>query len=195
MSDDPSEMKRPSTFSVVPIGLLVATLVVAACSTTVPPTPTPEPTATPIPPPTPSPEPTPTPTPEPTATPTQQPADAMFTYVYAERLLRSGLYEEAIPQFDIVIRLMPDLALAYHGRGQAQYQEEHPDLALQDYSMAIKLKPEMAEAYLSRSLLYKESGEDEKSLQDLEAALSIYEKSGNSRAADAVRRIIEGSEP
>ena len=180
-------MYRTSTVGATPIGLLmaaVATVVLAACSTTVAPTPTPEPTATPIPP----------PTPEPTATATQQPADAMFTYVYAERLLRSGLYEEAIPQFDIVIRLMPDLALAYHGRGQAQYREEHPDLALQDYNMAIKLKPEMAEAYLSRSLLYKESGEDEKSLQDLEAALSIYEKSGNLRAADAVRRIIEGAD-
>lgn len=117
----------------------------------------------------------------------------MFTYVQAERLRRSGLYEEAIPQFDIVIRMMPNLALAYHGRGQAQFYEERLDLALEDYNMAIKLKPDMAEAYLSRGFLYKEIGEDEKSRLDLENALSIYEKSGKPIAAETVRRILRHS--
>ena len=88
---------------------------------------------------------------------------------------------------------MPDLALAYHGRGQAQFYEEQLDLALEDYNMAIKLKPEMAEAYLSRGFLYKEIGEDGKSRMDLEKALSIYEKNGKYIAAETVRRILRRS--
>ena len=122
--------------------LVGAALIAAACSTTTPATPT----ATPVPVPTatPTPVPTPlltaTPTPEPTPTATAEPPDVLFRYTQAVRLLRAAQWEDAIPAFDIVLRVLPDFAEAYHGRGLAFYQNEQEEPALEDFNKAIELK-------------------------------------------------------
>ena len=154
------------------------------------PAPEPTPTATPVP----TPTATPTPTPEPTPSPTAE-ADVLFTYTYAKRLLQSSLYEEAIPQYDIVIRVMPDFALAYHGRGLALFHEEQPELALEDFDKAIVLKPEFADAYMSRGILYRDGGEPDKSESDFEKALTLYLAAGNLRGVDSAQKALEGEEP
>ena len=180
------------TARLVVVGVLTA-LMAWGCSNSVEaPTPAPEPTSTATPAPTPTA--TPTPTPEPTPSPTAE-VDVLFTYTYAKRLLQSSLYEEAIPQYDIVIRVMPNFALAYHGRGLALFHEEQPELALEDFDKAIVLKPEFADAYMSRGILYRDGGEPDKSESDFEKALTLYLADGNLRGVNSAQKALEGEEP
>ena len=161
-----------------------------ACSSTVgapSSTPLPEPTntATPVPTATPIPEPPNTATPEPTVTsepteiPTPEPTaeiQALFRYSRAKQQLLAGFYDEAITSYTLVIRLLPDFALGYHGRGKAFYLNENPviQLALEDYNTAIELDPEFGEAYKDRAILYESQGDIEDAIADLEMAISLY---------------------
>ncbi len=155
------------------------------------PTAMPEPTATVAP--TATPAPTPTPTPE--ATPTPRSGTVFMRYLRAQGLLRSGQYEESIPQFDVVIRLVPDFAEAYHGRGLAYYNEDQIDRALEDFDKAIELKADFADAYRNRGVLYTNRGQMALGVPDLRRALELYEeKDDEARAAD-VRRLLSGVFP
>ena len=184
------------------LGAVGAALIAAGCSnatTESTPVPTlaataaPQPTATPVPSPTATATPVQTPTAVPTATPnveptpTSQPPDALFTYTYAVQLLQAAQYEDATPQFGIVIRILPNFADAYHGRGLAYYHEEQEDLAVEDFSKAIELKPDFADAYRNRGVLYMKAGDIVRGAVDLEKALELYEEAGNIAAAEDVK--------
>ena len=170
------------------LALFAAMIVWAAlaCSSPEPtpvPTPTPEPTATPTPQPTPTPEPTATPTPQPTPTPSGQPSRGLFEYIRAVSLLEANLWEDAIPAYGLVIRILPDLAVAYRGRGVAYYNEaiekENDNLfrpAREDLDKAIELKPEYADAYKDRALLHRHLGDTEAAIADLERAVRYYDQ-------------------
>ena len=184
---------RPRLKIAVP-NLILALLFSGACSIATPPEPAPTvaPTATATPAPTPTPEPTPTPTPEPTPTATPVPPDPLFRYTYAVNLLRSAQYEEAIPPFGIVIRVLPDFAEAYHGRGLAHYHEEQEELALEDFNKAIELKPEYADAYRNRGVLHMNAGNLLRGTDDLQRALELYEAAGNTEGAEDARTFLRG---
>ena len=163
--------------------LFAATLiwVVLACSSPEP-TPTPEPTSTPVP--TAAPEPTaiPEPTPEPTPTPSGQPTRGLFEYIRAVSYLEANLWEEAIPAYGLVIRILPDMAVAYHGRGYAYYneaiEEENDNLfrpAMEDYDKAIELKSEYAQAYKDRAILHHRLGNTDAAISDIERAVRYYD--------------------
>ena len=175
-----------------------AIFAVAACASA------PEPTATPTPPPptptataTPAP---PTPTPEPTAA--DDPARVLFRYIHAMALLSNGHYEDAIPRFNIVLRLLPDLASAYFGRGLSYYHEatkDEPDideekfgLALEDLDRAIELRPGYAAALRNRGMVHMSRGRVADALADLSKAMEIYEEKGQTREANEVRAILGG---
>ena len=170
-------------------GVVGVALMAGACSTPPPP---PEPTTTPTPVPTPSPSPTPAPTPEPSPTPTPEPPDVLFRYTYAVRLLQSGQYDEAVPQFDIVIRFLPDFAQAYHGRGLAHYNAERIEEALTDFSNAIELDPDYADAYRNRGMLYANLGDIQKSITDLRIAMLLYQEAGQLEGFEDIRRQLFG---
>ncbi len=179
------------------LALLTAVFALSACAGAPDPTPTPTP-----PPPTPTATPTPappTPTPEPTAA--DDPARVLFRYIRAMALLSNGHYEDAIPQFNIVIRLLPDLASAYFGRGLSYYHEavkdspdvdeEKIDLAMGDLDRAIELRPGYAAALRNRGMVHLSSGRIADALADFSKAIEIYEEKGEMRAADEVRAILE----
>ena len=155
------------------------------------PTAMPEPTATVAP--TATPAPTPTPTPE--ATPTPRSGTVFMRYLRAQGLLRSGQYEESIPQFDVVIRLVPDFAEAYHGRGLAYYNEDQIDRALEDFDKAIELKADFADAYRNRGVLYTNRGQMALGVPDLRRALELYEEKDDEERAADVRRLLSGVFP
>ena len=145
--------------------------------------PTPEPSA-------PTPEPS-APTPEATSTP--QTPDVLFRYTSAVQLLNAAQYEDAIPQFDFVIRLLPDLALAYNGRGLAHLEKDNPnlELALEDFDKAVEVDPDFADAYLNRALAHSRAGEQGKSIDDLQKALRLYIEEGEMGNAGLVRTLLE----
>jgi tetratricopeptide (TPR) repeat protein len=155
--------------------LILLSMAAVACSDSEPvPTPSPIPTSTPVPTATSEPTATPEPTaiPEPTATPE---LNALFSYTSAVLLLRASLYEEAIPQFGLVIRRLPDFAEAYYGRGVAYFHEELLAPALEDLTRAIELKPELADAYSARADVYEAQEEYDKAIRDLEEAIDAYD--------------------
>ena len=186
------------------LGAVGAALIAAACSnatTESKPTPTPPATATPIPSPTATATPVPTPTAVPTATPTveptptSQPPDALFRYTFAVTLLQAAQYEDAIPQFGMVIRILPNFAHAYHGRALAYFHEEQEELALEDFSKAIELKPDFADAYRNRGVLYMKTGDIAKGASDLHKARDLYEEAGNAAGVKDVNSYLGETGP
>ena len=183
---------------------IVGVVIAGACSS---PTPTPIPPATPPPTATPTPPPSPTPVPLPTATPTPEPTPeptpsqqsrGLFEYTRAVSLLQANLWEDAIPAFGLVIRILPDLALGYHGRGVAYYNEslkdENDNLfepALEDLDKAIELKPDFADAYKDRALLHRSLGNSEMALSDMQKAVSFYDPLRQPNALALARNLLE----
>ena len=186
--------------------ILVASLTAVACSND--PEPAPEPTSvllavpvdtttpdpTSIPEPTATPEPTtipePTPTPEPTATVTPEPPDVLFRYTAGVNLLSAAQYDEAVSSFDMVIRVLPEMAKAYHYRGLAHYNEERFELALEDFIKAIELKPVFPEAFMNRGVLHLNQGNLSQGIEDLEEAIRLFENQGNLFAAAEAQSIL-----
>ena len=177
-------MKRAGALAAVAITAMLLLACSQPAEPTPMPSPTPEPTATPAPTPEPTPPPEPTPTPEPTA----EPPDMLFRYTQAVQLLNAAQYEEAISSFDIVLRVLPDLAIAYNYRGVAYYHEEQYDLALENFDKAIELKKTSPTPFLNRSALHRKLGNTRLAIQDLEVALELYRESGNTSGIDAVQR-------
>ena len=177
--------------------LTAAVFAVSACASA----PEPTPAATP-PPPSPTVTPTPvppTPTPEPTAE--TEPERVLFRYIRAMALLSNGHYEDAIAQFNVVIRLLPELASAYFGRGLSYFHEavkDEPDideekvrLALEDLDRAIELRPGYAAALRNRGMVHLSSGQVADALADFSEAMNIYEEKGQMREANEVRSLLE----
>ena len=94
----------------------------------------------------------------------------------AGALWRDGKYTDppkAIEYLNEAIRLKPDLATAFGGRGAAyqalgQYQQ-----AIKDYDEAIRLKPDYAAAYGYRGIAYAELGQYQQAIKDYDEAIRL----------------------
>jgi tetratricopeptide (TPR) repeat protein len=73
-------------------------------------------------------------------------------------LSADGRIEEAVYQYNEVIRIIPKYPLAYFNRGNAYYKMGHYRSAIDDYNRAISLKPDYAKAYSNRAALYLNQG-------------------------------------
>ncbi len=197
-----ADIPRLGRTCVLPLIAASALMVLVSCTTAEPtptpsPTPTSSPTPTATPPPTPAPTPAPTTTSTPVPTPTQtpEPPDVLFDYTRAVALLQAGMYDDAIARFGIVLRVLPDFALAYHGRGLSHYHEERIELALKDFDKAIELKPGFAAAYRNRGVLYLNSGELDKAAADLETAVALFEEINDFLSASESRALLRQARP
>ena len=141
-------------------------------------------------------------TPNPTATLAPSPTRAamaesqvLFQYSHALRLLKIREYKEAISAFGIVIRILPDFPLAYHGRGLAYHHTDRLELAIEDFDRAIDLKPDLAKAYHDRGVLKQELGDLDGAVADLVTALSLYENRGDESKIEQVGRVLHQLNP
>ena len=105
--------------------------------------------------------------------------DVLFDYLRAVGLLTAGQYKEAVGRYNVVLRIHPDLYLAYHGRALAYYNEDLFDLALDDFNKAIEYKPDYAEALRNRGVLLANQGDHALARSDLELAVELYREKGN----------------
>jgi serine/threonine protein kinase/tetratricopeptide (TPR) repeat protein len=81
--------------------------------------------------------------------------------------------DKAVADYTDAIRLKPDYAEAYNGRGQAYFKLKQFDKAISDYSDAIRIKPDFAEAYSNRAFAYTRLGQFDKALADCNEAIRI----------------------
>ena len=61
-----------------------------------------------------------------------------------------GNYDKAIAHLDRAIKIAPDFAPAYVGRGDAKDAKGDYDGAIADYNRAVELDPSFADAYYNR---------------------------------------------
>jgi tetratricopeptide (TPR) repeat protein len=83
-------------------------------------------------------------------------ADAeFFPHIVAQRAAAYALkydYDRAIKDYNHAIKLRPDRAAFFDGRGFAHANRLNFELAIKDYDQAIKLEPKRATAFYRRGL-------------------------------------------
>jgi tetratricopeptide (TPR) repeat protein len=74
--------------------------------------------------------------------------------VLARRHLESGLalhasgnFLDAIPEYDLALRIYPHYAEAYLNRGLAYARSDQSQRAIQDFEQALRLNPNLPKAY------------------------------------------------
>lgn len=93
-------------------------------------------------------------------------------------LSEQGKFEEAVKEFNLIIKENPTDASAYTNRGLTYERWDKIDLAVQDYSTAIAMNPKNASALNNRAALYADTGEFERAIADLNQALTIVPEDG-----------------
>ncbi len=61
-------------------------------------------------------------------------------------------FDQAIDDFNLVIKMDPKSAFAYCKRGESHASKDNMDLAISDFDKAIELNPKYAEAYVDRGM-------------------------------------------
>jgi len=90
-------------------------------------------------------------------------------------LLKEGSYDKAVAEYNRIIQLSPNTAMAYANRGFAHLKQKNYDKAVSDLSQAILLDPGLADAYHDRGQAYvlKQPRDYAKAVADFEAVLRI----------------------
>ena len=104
-------------------------------------------------------------------------AEAYFRWGYTKSEL--GQYESAIADYDMVIQLRSDYAVAYNDRGGVKDKLGEYDAAIVDYDKAIDLKSNYAIAYYNRGNAKTNLGRVSEAAQDFQTALTLAEQTGD----------------
>jgi tetratricopeptide (TPR) repeat protein len=83
-----------------------------------------------------------------------------------------GLFDKAIEQYQIALRLKPDYAIGYNNLGNAYQFKGLFDKAIEQYQAALRLKPDYAEAYNNLGVIYQSRGLFDKAIEQYQKALS-----------------------
>jgi tetratricopeptide (TPR) repeat protein len=80
---------------------------------------------------------------------------------------------EKVENYNKVIQLNPDDALAYNNRGNAYFNLGQYQRAIEDYNEAIRLKPDDALAYNNRGNAYKNLRQYQRAIMDYNEAVRL----------------------
>jgi tetratricopeptide (TPR) repeat protein len=88
-------------------------------------------------------------------------------------------YGKTMADYDKLVELDPDNAVAYCERGDFYYEMDEYDKAVTDYNKAIELAPNDANAYYNRGCAYGEMGEYDKAIADYDTAIELDPNDAN----------------
>lgn len=89
------------------------------------------------------------------------------------RLMGTGDFQGALAQFTGAIKIWPEYADAYVGRGRAEAALGQTDIAVADFGKAMAINPSMEQPYTQRGLLWRSRGELPKALADFSRSIAI----------------------
>lgn len=84
-----------------------------------------------------------------------------------------GLYDQAISDFDLVLRLIPTFYKGYLARGDAYSKNGYHEQAIVDYNRALELNPRLAEAFVHLGYSYYVRGLYDQAILNLNKAIEI----------------------
>jgi hypothetical protein len=99
--------------------------------------------------------------------------DVEAIYALGNTHARNREYDQAIEQYDHVIRIDPQHINALNNRGNAYLAKGGYDQAIADFDKAIAIKPDFATAYANRGNAYQDRGEFDRAIRDYGVALQL----------------------
>ena len=99
--------------------------------------------------------------------------DIEAIYAGANAHAKAGEYDQAIEQYDQVIRFDPNHINALNNRGNAYLAKGAYEEAIADFDKAIALKPDFATAYCNRGNAFQGRGEYDRAIRDYGVALQL----------------------
>jgi tetratricopeptide (TPR) repeat protein len=101
--------------------------------------------------------------------------------------------EGALSDYEMMIKINPNEATGYFGRGNLYYRNEKYEEAIKDFNNGLRIKPDHDIVYEHRGDCYYFIGEYEKALGDYKTAVEygIYKKYPNSSMTKNIKRKIE----
>lgn len=110
--------------------------------------------------------------------------------------LKEQKYQEAIADFNQVIKLEPNNTFAYMGKGLGNFSLENYQVAKENFDQALEISPNFAHGYyfrgFTRFMLEDKSG----AIADLRQASTLFTQEGElelaQRADSAIKKIQQG---
>jgi len=113
-------------------------------------------------------------------------------YILAQRLLRTGKFDDAIKNLDEVIRATPSDPEALNNRCWARAIVGDLSNALKDCDQAVALRPRYADALDSRGFVNLKLGRSDNAIEDYSAALSVDPKRASSLYGRGIAKARKG---
>ncbi len=119
---------------------------------------------------------------------------ALAAYQNANQQLGLGDYSQALISYHAAIRLQPDAAQAYHGRGTVYAALQNFELALRDAKQAIVLAPDYALAYYLHGAVSYAIGNLETAKTNLALAADLFQKADQQTDYEKVTGLLKNIE-
>jgi len=103
-------------------------------------------------------------------------ADRIY-YNRAHFAAQSRKWEQAIPDFEFVIKAHPGLSIVHNDLGVAYLNTKRNEEALAQFELAISLNPEFAKGYFNKGLALKFMGRDKEAIQQMEKSCELKDVS------------------
>jgi len=125
------------------------------------------------------------------------PDRALAHNIQGARLFGIGDFQSAAAQFTDALRIWPEYADAYLGRGKVEVVLGKTDMAMADFGKAMSLDPALEQPYTQRGMLWRSRGDLPKAFADFDRSLAIqpradtyYQRGLTSQMSGDARRAV-----
>jgi tetratricopeptide (TPR) repeat protein len=105
--------------------------------------------------------------------------------------LEEKKYQEAIADFNQVLKLEPDNTFAYFGRGLSNFSLENYHTAKKDFDQALEISPNFAYGYYFRGITLMNLRDKAGAIADLRQASILFTQEGELELAQRADNAIE----